>query len=123
MPVELVCQSLSPWLDQIALPLVIHSFGGGRNTLPEGYLDGDVTCHYRHVPLMYARESDHVIDVLETVTAPNRIKKVLKNYDPFKRLIFQGRGHKVRALFDREALPRREQAIRNKIKAEGYWMR
>ena len=123
MPVELVCQSLSPWLDQIALPLVIHSFGGGRDTLPEGYLDGDVTCHYRHVPLMYARESDHVIDVLETVTAPNRIKKVLKNYDPFKRLIFQGRGHKVRALFDREALPRREQAIRNKIKAEGYWMR
>jgi hypothetical protein len=29
-PEELVCQELYPWLDQIALPLVIHSFGGGR---------------------------------------------------------------------------------------------
>ena len=37
-PKELVCQSLDPWLDQIALPLVIHSFGGGRDTLPPGLL-------------------------------------------------------------------------------------
>ncbi len=29
-PPELVCQEIYPWLDQIALPLVIHSFGGGR---------------------------------------------------------------------------------------------
>ena len=27
-PKELVCQELDPWLDQVALPLVIHSFGG-----------------------------------------------------------------------------------------------
>ena len=26
----LACQSLDPWLDQIALPLVIHALGGGR---------------------------------------------------------------------------------------------
>ena len=39
-PEALVCQSLDPWLDQVALPLVIHSFGGGRDALPAGWLDG-----------------------------------------------------------------------------------
>lgn len=122
-PAELVCQPLDPWLDQIALPLVIHSFGGGRDTLPDGLLDGSVTCHYRVLPLAYARESDLVVDTLESVTAPNKIKKVLKQYEPIKRMIFQSRGRKVRELFDRDNLPRREQAIRNRIKREGFWMR
>ncbi|MDK3018438.1 hypothetical protein [Pseudodonghicola flavimaris] len=122
-PVELAGQSLDPWLDQVALPLVIHSFGGSRDALPQGYLDGSVSCHYRLFPLLYARESDRVVEVLETVTAPNRIKKVLKQYEPIKRLIYQGRGTKVRALFDRDNLPRKEQAIRNRIKANGFWMR
>lgn len=122
-PAELVCQSLDPWLDQVALPLVIHSFGGGRDALPAGLLDGEISCHYRHLPLLYARESDHVINVLETVAAPNRLKKVLKQHEPIKRTVFQKRGHKVRALFDQNHLPRREQAIRNKIKSEGFWMR
>ena len=122
-PEELVCQSLDPWLDQVTLPLVIHSFDGGRDALPEGYLDGDVSCHYRLLPLLYARESDRVVEVLEQVSAPNKIKKVLKQYDPMKRMIYQGRGQKVRDLFDREDLPRKEQAIRNKIKRNGFWMR
>ena len=122
-PVELCAQSFDPWLDQIALPLVIHSFGGGRDTLPEGLLDGEISCHYRLLPLLYARESDRVIDVLEEITTPNRLKKVLKGYNPIKRMIYQGRGEKVRALFDQENLPRKEQAIRNRIKSEGFWMR
>nr|WP_319947832.1 hypothetical protein [uncultured Shimia sp.] len=122
-PPELVCQTLDPWLDQVALPLVIHSFGGGRDALPAGYLDGDVTCHYRLLPLFYARESDHAIQVMEDVSAPNKIKKVLKQYDPMKRMIFQGRGQKVRDLFDQDHLPRKEQVIRNKIKRNGFWMR
>lgn len=122
-PPELVCQSLDPWLDQVALPLVIHSLGGDREALPEGYLDSDVSCHYRLLPLLYARESDRVVEVLEEVSAPNKIKKVLKQYDPMKRMIFQGRGHKVRELFDRNDLPRKEQAIRNRIKRNGFWMR
>ncbi|NSY39286.1 hypothetical protein [Leisingera sp. ANG59] len=122
-PPELVGQSLDPWLDQVVLPLVIHSFGGGRDALPAGYLDGGVSCHYRLFPLLYARESDRVVEVLHEVAAPNRIKKVLKGYEPIKRMVYQGRGEKVRALFDRENLPRREQAIRNRIKSEGFWMR
>ena len=122
-PPELVCQSLDPWLDQVALPLVIHAFGGGRDALAPGYLDGRTTCHYRLLPLLYAREDDHVVEVLEEVSAPNRVKKVLKGYEPAKRLIFQGRGRALRALFDRDNLPRREQALRNQIKKAGYWMR
>ncbi len=122
-PYELVCQTLDPWLDQVALPLVIHALGGGLNTLPEGYLDDAVSCHYRLFPLLYARESDKVVEVLEEVSAPNKIKKALKNYDPIKRMVYQGRGHKVRDLFDQDDLPRKEQAIRNRIKREGFWMR
>lgn len=122
-PVELCAQQLFPWLDQIALPLVIHALGGGRDTLPSGLIDGSVSCHYRMFPLLYARESDAVIEVLETVAAPNKIKKVLKGYAPLKRNVYQGRGRKVRALFDQNDLPRREAKIRNRIKKAGFWMR
>ncbi|MEX0369575.1 MAG: hypothetical protein AB3N09_03030, partial [Tateyamaria sp.] len=74
-------------------------------------------------PLLYAREADHVIDVLETVSAPNKIKKVLKTYDPIKKLVFQGKGRKIRDMFDRDNLPQREQAIRKAIKSKGLWQR
>ena len=122
-PVELAGQSLDPWLDQVTLPLVIHSFGGGRDALAPGWLDGEVSCHYRLFPLLYARESDRVVEVLHEVAAPNKVKKVLKGYEPIKRMVYQGRGEKVRAMFDRDHLPRREQVIRNRIKSAGFWMR
>lgn len=122
-PPELICQPLWPWLDQIALPLVIHSFGGGRDMLPMGLLDGQVSCHYRLFPLLYARESDHVIKVLEQIAEPNAVKKVLKQYDPIKYMIYHGRGQKTRALFDQTDLPRKERAIRKRIKENGFWMR
>ncbi|MGR3467768.1 MAG: hypothetical protein ACU0CI_07790 [Shimia sp.] len=122
-PAELVCQSLDPWLDQVTLPLVIHALGGGKDTLAPGYLDGDVSCHYRLLPLLYARERQEVVDLLDQIAHPNKVKKVLKGYEPFKRMIYQGRGEKVRALFDQNDLPRREQAIRNTIKKNGFWMR
>ncbi|MEM6371896.1 MAG: hypothetical protein AAF727_03825 [Pseudomonadota bacterium] len=122
-PEELVCQSFDPWLDQVALPLVIHALGGGRDSAAHAFLDGPVSCHYRLFPLLYAREDQAVIDTLETVASPNKIKKVLKGYEPIKRMVFQGRGAKVRALFDQTDLPRKEQAIRNRIKSNGFWMR
>lgn len=122
-PPELVLQPLDPWLDQVVLPLVIHALGGGRPGPELAGLDGDVTCHYRMLPMLYARESDRVVEVLEAITAPNKIKKLLKSYDPVKLMVYQGRGHKVRALFDRADLPPRERTIRNKLKSEGFWMR
>lgn len=122
-PPELVLQSLDPWLDQVALPLVIQSFGGGRDVLPPGLLDGQVSCHWRTLPLLYAREDDRAVAMLERIAAPNRMKKLLKTWDPAKKMIYQAKGAKVRAMFDRTALPRREQMIRNQIKAAGLWLR
>ncbi len=119
----LASQSLDPWLDQVALPLVIHGLGGGRPGPGLAGLDGSVSCHYRTFPMLYARESDLVVEVLEEVTAPNAVKKVLKDWEPIKKIVYQGKGAKVRAMFDREDLPRREAMIRNRIKAEGLWFR
>jgi hypothetical protein len=122
-PSALVVQELNPWLDQVALPLVIHSLGGGRPGAELAGMDGTVTCHWRALPLLYARESDAVVAVLDEVTAPNRMKQLLKEYEPFKKLIYQGKGAQIRAMFDRADLPRREQMLRNRIKAEGLWFR
>ncbi|MEM6637356.1 MAG: hypothetical protein AAF667_15855 [Pseudomonadota bacterium] len=122
-PPELVCQTLTPWLDQVALPLVIHTLGGGRDTLPANTLDGAVSYHWRALPLFFACADDARIEALLSVTAPNWIKKTLKEYDPFRRLIYQQKGAHVRAMFDQNALPLKEQAIRNRIKREGLWMR
>ena len=122
-PPELVCQSLDPWLDQVALPLVIHALGGGRDTLPDGLIDGAISCHYRVFPLLYAREHDDVVALLEEITAPNAVKKVLKAYDPIKFMVYHGRGQKARALFDRDNLPRREASIRYTLRRHGFWMR
>ena len=122
-PAPLVCQPMDPWLDQIALPLVIASLGGGRPGPELDGLDGDMTCHWRVLPLMYARESDRAIEVLETIAAPNKLKKLLKQHEPIKRMVYQKRGHKARDMFDRNALPRREQMIRNQLKKANLWMR
>ena len=78
-------------------------------------MDGDLTCHYRTLPLLYARESDKVVQVLKEVAGPNTVKKVLKDYEPFRRMICQRKGQATRALFDRANLPHREQAIRTTL--------
>lgn len=122
-PPELICQPLDPWLDQVALPLVIHGLGGGRQTIPDGMLDGTHSCHYRLLPLLYARENDAVVALIEEIAAPNRVKKVLKGYEPILRMIYQGKGAKARALFDRSDLPRREQGIRNRLRRNNLWLR
>ncbi len=122
-PEALASQELDPWLDQVALPLVIHSFGGGRPGPGLAGLDGDVTCHWRALPLLYARESDRAVAVLEEVATPNPMKKLLREHEGVKKLVYQGKGSEVRAMFDRADLPRREQVIRNRIKAEKLWFR
>lgn len=122
-PEELVAQSLDPWLDQVALPLVITAFGGGRPGPDLAGLDGDLTCHYRALPLLYARESDHVVEVLHDVTTQKPFRRLLRDYPAARTLIFQNKGRKIRALFDRTDLPHREHVIRNTIKREGLWLR
>jgi hypothetical protein len=122
-PEPLICQEIYPWLDQIALPLVIHSFGGGRPEPELAGLDGDMTCHYRTLPLLYARESDRVVEVLETVAGQKELRRTLRDWDPVKLMVYQNKGRKARALFDRDHLPLREQIIRNTLKREGLWLR
>jgi hypothetical protein len=122
-PPELVCQELYPWLDQIALPLVIHSFGGGRPGPELSGLDGDVTCHYRTLPLLYARESDHAVAVLERVAKDQALRPALRDWEALRAMVYQNQGRKARALFDRQNLPHREQAIRNTLRREGLWLR
>ncbi len=122
-PAALASQELYPWLDQIALPLVIHSFGGGRPGPDLAGLDGAVTCHYRTLPLLYARESDHVVEVLEDVAGQKELRRLLRDYEPVKLMVYQNRGRKARALFDRNDLPKREQSIRTTLKKEGLWLR
>jgi hypothetical protein len=122
-PPELVLQELDPWLDQVALPLVIHSFGGGRPGPGLAGLDGDVTCHYRTLPLLYARESDRAVEVLEEVARDQPLRRVLRDHPPVRAMVYQNQGRRARALFDRAALPHREQVIRNTLKREGLWLR
>lgn len=122
-PQAVVIQELYPWLDQIALPLVIHAFGGGRPAPVLSGLDGDVTCHYRLLPLLYARESDRVVEVLESIALNPDLRPILREHNPIRQMVYQNKGRKARALFDRTRLPRREQGIRKVLKDQGLWLR
>lgn len=122
-PPALAAQSLDPWLDQVALPLVIHSFGGGRPGPDLLGLDGEITCHYRNLPLLYARESDRVVAVLEDIAGQKDLRRLLRDYEPARLMIYQNRGRKARALFDQGDLPKREQMIRATLKKADLWLR
>ncbi len=122
-PEALACQSLDPWLDQIALPLVIHALGGGRPGPELSGLDGDVTCHYRALPLLYARESEAAIRAVEEAVSHNRVKKVLKQYEPATKLIYQRKGRKLRQTLAEEGIPHTEKGLRNRIKRAKLWLR
>ena len=123
-PHEVCTQEFNPWLDQVALPLVISKLGGGRPTDSQLQLDGDVACHYRTLPLLYARESEEAIGTLERAVAPNKIKKVMKKSEAYRKIVFQQKGRKIiREMFDRDNLPRKEQAIRQRIKKRNLWLR
>ena len=63
------------------------------------------------------------MDLLEEIATPNPVKKVLRGSEAMRKLVYQGKGRKLRALFDRNALPRREQMLRNAIRREGLWIR
>jgi hypothetical protein len=122
-PPELVCQEIYPWLDQIALPLVIHSFGGGRPGPELAALDGSATCHYRALPLLYAREGDLAVTVLEDVARDRQVRPHLRDWPAMKAMVYHNQGRRARALFDRGRLPHREQMIRNALRREGLWLR
>jgi len=106
--------------DRPTASLVIHKLGGGRDTLPDGLMDGAVTCHYRTLSLLYAREGGEVVAFLEELAAPNRIKKLLKPYEAARKLIYQGGGEAIGHLFASGASGE-EMEVRKRLKAAGLW--
>jgi hypothetical protein len=120
---EVCTQEFNPWLDQVALPLVISKLGGGRPTESQLMLDGEVACHYRALPLLYAKESDEAVEALEAAVSPNKIKKIMKQSEAYRKIVYQSKGEKIRSMFDRENLPRKEQAIRQRLKKRNMWLR
>jgi hypothetical protein len=61
--------------------------------------------------------------VLERAAAIPWVKKALKDYEPFKKFLYQNKGAKARALFDRADLPRPEAKIRQRLKNRNLWLR
>ena len=119
----LAAQSLDPWLDQIVLPLVVHSLGGGRPGPQLAGLDGDVTWHYRKLPLLYAAGPDTAVAALEGVADMPELSPLLDRWAPWQRMVAAGEGRRLaRPLFASAPLPAREQAIRKRLKTEGLWI-
>ncbi|MBW7920647.1 MAG: hypothetical protein H3C51_00930 [Rubellimicrobium sp.] len=121
-PPELAGQSLDPWLDQVALPLVVHALGGGRPGPELAGMDGAVTCHWRLLPLLYARESDAAVAMLESITRDPGLAAALTGWAALERMS-AGDGARARALFDRGNLPPDERDIRQRLRRAGLWVR
>lgn len=115
----LACQSLEPWLDQIVLPLVIHSFGGGRPGPELDALDGGATCHYRHLGLLYGRETEATVTALEEAAAPNKVKKHLRGWPIAKQLIYRGKGREVARPLGADNPP--ERTLRKRLREAELW--
>lgn len=120
----LACQSLDPWLDQVALPLVIHSLGGGRPGPELAGLDGWASCHYRNLSLLYARESDAVLALIEELAADPRIAPLLAGDEAMQRLVVMGEGRsRIRPLFAGEDPAPQEKAVRQRLRRAELWFR
>lgn len=118
----LACQSLDPWLDQVVLPLVIHSLGGGRPGPGLAGMDGDVTWHYRNLPLLYARGPQRAIDAYEAIAALPEIAPLLSGWQPAERLIGDGTGRRaIRPMFADYPPLAPERGIRRRLKQAELW--
>lgn len=120
----LACQSLEPWLDQVVLPLVIHALGGGRPGAELAGLDGAITCHYRNLPLLYARETEAVMAAYEAAARDQVVQNVLKDDPEVQRMVFEGAGRaNVRPLFAAEPATLPENTLRHRLRKEGFWFK
>ena len=118
----LASQSLDPWLDQVILPLVVHSLGGGRPGPDLSGMDGAVTTHYRNLPLLYARGPASAVDEIEAIAALPQIAPLLDGWLP-ARLIRDGIGRRhIAPMFADEPVALREQAIRHRLRQADLWL-
>lgn len=121
-PENMATQALYPWLDQIALPLVIAQLGGGRPD-PNTGLDGALSCHYRALPVLYATADDPAINVLEQITGAPHLWDIFNQYVSFRRMVFKQQGQELRTHIDRARLPQTYGALQRMIREMGYWVR
>lgn len=118
----LASQSLDPWLDQVVLPLVVHSLGGGRPGPELDAFDNGVTCHYRNPSLLYARESDGAIAAMERVLALPDLRPLVAQDAGFAALVRDRAGRdRIRPIYAGKPLPSKEKAIRQELKKQGLW--
>lgn len=118
----LACQSLDPWLDQIVLPLVIHSLGGGRPPDRLAGMDGCVTTHWRCLPLLYAVGSEEALAEMEAILHMPDLAEVFAGWTARTQLVEQGLGRaRIRPMFA-AGLHLREKGIRQRIRAQGLWI-
>ena len=122
-PQELSGQPLSPCLDQISLPLVLHRLGGGRHRLPATMLDSTVSYHYRYLPLLFASAPDLVVAALEDIAQQDAIKSLLSQYLPFARFLYGSAGRDTRELYNPNLRKPPEHKIRQILKQHGLWER
>lgn len=120
-PPELAGQKLYPWLDQIALPLVIARLGGGPGLLPPGLFDGSVTNHYRELALLYARDGAASVELLDRLRPD--LDGVLGDWPPWRALVIAGQGRAIRAEFASLRGAEDEVLFRKPLKARGLWFR
>lgn len=119
----LACQSLEPWLDQVVLPLVIHALGGGRPGPELSGLDGDVSCHYRTLSLLYAREPAAAARLVEDLLCDPALSAHFTEDPAVQKLVVAGEGAaKVRALIPDPAAMT-EHAMRKALKQADLWFR
>ena len=116
-------QSLTPWLDQATLPLALAAHGGGRPDASLAGMDTEVTRHWRVLALLYAQMPDAVVDRLEELAALPWLKKALRMEEAFRKMVYQGRGAKARALYGPGNVPYDPGALRKALKAAGLWIR
>lgn len=119
----LACQSVEVLLDQVALPLVIHALGGGRPGPELDGLDGAVTCHYRDLALLYAREDDRAVNTLEALMRQPPLSDRIGDWPMAQDFVVNGIGRdRIRPMFDR-SLPLNEGRTRQQLKKQGLWKR
>jgi len=119
----LACQSIEILLDQVALPLVIHALGGGRPAPELDGLDGAVTCHYRDLALLYAREDDRAVDTLEALMRVPPLSDQIGDWPMAQDFVVNGVGRdRIRPMFDR-SLSLNEGRTRQQLKKQGLWKR
>jgi len=119
----LACQSVEVLLDQVALPLVIHALGGGRPGPELDGLDGAVTCHYRDLALLYAREDDRAVNTLEALMRQPPLSDRIGDWPMAQDFVVNGVGRdRIRPMFDR-SLPLNEGRTRQQLKKQGLWKR